>query len=168
MNIREKIENNLTIFFLGTVITSFVAAFTVFQALLSLTNSEIVSKDSYILIKNFDKKYIEKSEYDKVKTELDNIKGAIILEATWVQEDKPMKILYDQITIEIKNISDTSALCKLTIPSQSVVNKFISKGESSEFSYKSDKYSINLLDIIKDESFYALHYKTRISVNKIL
>lgn len=167
MSIVERIEKSPVKYFLWAIGSSISATIAFIIAVLFFSNSEIVTKGTYVLMKDSNPQFISRSEYDKIKNELDSLKSAIIQKATWVFNEKAIKILNDQITVEISYISNFSVTCKLTIPGQDIIHKSISKGESYEFNYKTEKYSLTLLDTY-DEVYSSENDKALISVNKIL
>lgn len=59
MSIKEKIENNAAIFFMGAMVVGFISGFGAFTIILDLSNREIVQQDSYVLKEKFSNYLVE-------------------------------------------------------------------------------------------------------------
>lgn len=120
MNLKERIENNLAIFFIGTIIIGFTAGFGAYQAISEITKPEAVSNKEIIELKNeIEEKYdtemiFLKAEINELKNEnqkLKNKNNELIND--YRSEVEKLKTMLNQSEVEKKEfMNEKSRLAK--------------------------------------------------------
>lgn len=77
MSLKEKIENNLVIFFLSALLTGFGAGLGAYRGALEIARLDTVTKNSYVLKDELEAKYVEKAAHEAVTAENMKLKEAL-------------------------------------------------------------------------------------------
>lgn len=96
MSLKEKIENNLVVFFLGALLTGFLVGVGAYKAILEIAQLDVVAENSYISKRDLETSFIEKSAYDLIKSENIKLKEAVVHQKRTTDHNEAL----------LKNLSD--------------------------------------------------------------
>lgn len=81
MRLKERIESNLAIWFLGTLVAGFLAGLGSYKAILEIAHLDVVSQNSYVRKDELEARYVDKSTFDVLKLENAQLKETLSQQA---------------------------------------------------------------------------------------
>ena len=152
MSIKEKIENNLTVFFLGALFTGFLFGLGTYKSIVEIANLDTVRKGSYVKKEDISKNFIDKEKFldlEKKYNRLLQDQSSVILQPKWVYENNSISIISGQILLNIIEVDIylKTVTFEINTPSGESTKFAIKKGKRGTFDYKQKKYIIDVLAI---------------------